>query len=65
MEYLYMLVNENNGEWEDTIIYTTEQEAIDMSIKYSNIRIEIFRKMGVSGYLPTYNYYKNGQLYIS
>ena len=62
MKYLYMLVNNTHHDWEDTIIFTTEQEAIDMSLKYSNIRIEIFQKNIFSNYSPTYNYYKNGKL---
>ena len=52
-------------DWEDMIIILTEEEAIRASIKYSNSRIEIFSKNTDFGYSPTYNYYKNGELYIS
>lgn len=53
----------NGGEWEDMVIFLTEEEAIQASIKYSNIRIEIFSKNADFGYSPTYNYYKNGEFY--
>ena len=65
MECLYVLVHNTHHEWEDTIIFTSEQEAIDASMKYSNIRVEIFKKKSFSGYTPTYNYYQNGELYIT
>ncbi len=65
MECLYVLVHNTHYEWEDTIIFTSEQEAIDASMKYSNIRVEIFKKNSFSGYTPRYNYYKNGELYIT
>ena len=56
----------NGTDWEDFIIYLSEKEAIDSSITYPNIRIEIFRKNTIySGYSPTYNYYKDGKLYTS
>jgi hypothetical protein len=45
------------------IIFLTEEEAIQASIKYSNSRIEIFSKANDFGYLPTYNYYKNGEIH--
>lgn len=64
MEYLYVLLNDTHTEWEDIVIFTTEEDAIDASNKYSNIRIEIFSKNGLAGYFPTYNYYKNGKLYM-
>ena len=44
MECLYVLLRNTHHEWEDTIIFTSEQEAIDASMKYSNIRVEIFKK---------------------
>ena len=62
MKYLYVVVSSSHHEWEDTLIFTTEQEAIDMSLKYSNIRVEIFAQTGIEGYSPSYNYYKNGKL---
>jgi hypothetical protein len=50
MEFVYIMINS---------IDLTEKEAIDSSISYLNIRIEILD----IGYLSTYNYYKNGKLY--
>lgn len=62
MEFVYVMINSND--WEDIIIYLREEEAIDSSITYPNIRIEIFGKNpDGNGYLPTYNYYKNGKLH--
>jgi hypothetical protein len=56
----------NNNDWEDMIIYLTQQDAINSSITYPNIRIEIFGKNSdYSGFSPTYNYYKHGKLYKS
>lgn len=72
MEYLYVLVHCDGHEWEDTVIFTTEQEAIETSMKNSNIRVEIFKKNAnlfkknpSAGYSPTYNYYQNGEIYIN
>jgi len=61
MKFVYLLVND--GDWEDMAIYLTDQEAIQASIKYKNVRIEIFSKHPNHGYLPTYSYYENGKLY--
>jgi hypothetical protein len=41
-------------------IILNELEAINLSIKYKNSRIEIFQKNVYGNYTPTYNYYKNG-----
>lgn len=65
MEYLYVLVQCHGHEWEDTVVFTTEQEAIDASLRVANIRVEIFKKNVGAGYSPTYNYYQNGELYIN
>ena len=59
MEFIYMLLPAN-AEWEDMILFTDEQHAIDSSIKYPNMRVEIFNKTD-NGYLPTYRYIKNGE----
>jgi len=62
MEFVYVMIN--GSEWEDIVIYLTEKEAIESSITNPNIRIEIFsKKTDCNGYLPTYNYYKDGKLY--
>ena len=62
MDVIYVMIN--SSEWENFIIYTTKEEAIEASIKYQNSRIEIFgKKTDCNGYFPTYNYYNNGILY--
>ena len=61
MYFLYVLL-QGGEEWEDLVIFETEEEAIRASIKNPNARVEIFRKNTNSGYTPTYNYYKNGEL---
>lgn len=63
MDYVYLLINAND--WEDMVIILTEDEAKQASMKYSNSRVEIFSKNADIGYSPTYNYYKNGELYKS
>lgn len=61
MDYVYLMVDE---EWEDMTIYLSEEEAIQASIRYPKVRIEIFSKNDLfTGYRPTYNYYKKGVLY--
>jgi hypothetical protein len=63
MEFIYLLLG-NQCDWEDIMVFTELNEAIEISIKYPNLRVEIFSKnINKSGYTPTYNYYKNG-LYI-
>jgi hypothetical protein len=61
-ELIYLLINSND--WDDNVIFLTENEAIQASIKYPKSRVEIFGKNNDFGYLPTYNYYKNGILII-
>ena len=62
MDYIYVLVYDDN-DWEDIVIFLSEDEAKEESIKYPKGRIEIFSKIDKKGYTPTYNYYKNG-IYI-
>jgi hypothetical protein len=52
----------NGDEWEDMVIFLNEKEAKQASIKWSNVRIEIFSKSEF-GYLPTYLYYQNGEIF--
>lgn len=60
MKYVYVQIG---SEWEDLVIYLNEDEAIQISIRKPNSRIEIFEKPDdFNGYLPTYKYYKNGLL---
>lgn len=60
---LYVVVC-NGCEWEDLIIFTSKEIAINYSIKHQNIRIEIFKIDEYQGYTPTYTYYKSGELLI-
>lgn len=60
--YIY-LTNCNNFSWEDQKIFLIEQDAINYSRKYPDIRVEIFCKTCLEpGYIPTYSYYKQGIL---
>ena len=64
MGFIYVMIN--SSEWEDTVIYLSEEEAIESSITYPNIRIEIFGKNpNYNGYSPTHSYYKDGKLFKS
>jgi hypothetical protein len=60
MEYVYVLIN--GSDWEDMMILLSNEDAINKSINYPNARVEIFSKNDKSGYTPTYNYYKNGEV---
>jgi hypothetical protein len=60
MDFVYVLLY--GSEWEDMIILLTKEDAINASIKHPNVRIEIFGKNNNFGYIPSYNYYKNGEL---
>ena len=46
----------------DIVILLSIEDAINESIKHPNARVEIFGK-NANGYIPTYNYYKNGNYY--
>ena len=59
MDFIYIFLY--GSEWEDVVIYLSEEEAIRESINHPNHRVEIFSKTNTSGYRPTYNYYKNGE----
>ena len=59
MDFVYVFLY--GSEWEDVVIFLSEEEAIRESIKHPNQRVEIFSKTNTSGYTPTYNYYKNGE----
>ena len=60
MDFIFVLLC--GTEWEDIIILLTDEDAINQSKKYPNARVEIFSKNNNVGYMPTYNYYKNGEL---
>ena len=60
MEYIYLLVC--GSEWEDIIVFLSEEDAIKASIENPNDRVEIFsKKENSTGYRPKYNYYENGK----
>ena len=65
-DYIYVLMPENGGEWEDIVIIKLKEDAINASIKFYKWRVEIFEKNQHTfyGYIPTYNYIKNGKLYF-
>jgi hypothetical protein len=60
MESVYVFLHENN--WEDIVIFLSKEDAIKESKKYPKARVEIFSITDESGYTPTYNFYRNGQL---
>jgi len=65
MEFIYVLVSDG-CEWEDTVVFLTEESAIKASIKYPTRRVEVFgKKDSGSDYTPTYNYYQNGKYFQS
>jgi len=68
MEYLCYLYVSKINDLEDRIIFITEDQAIQSSIRNPNRRVEVFEKTfdlngNFNGYLATQNYYKNGVLY--
>jgi hypothetical protein len=60
MDFIYAFIS--GSEWEDIIIFLSKEDAIKKSINHPNARVEIFSNNNTSGYIPTYNYYKNGEL---
>lgn len=60
---VYMLIP-YGGEWDDITIILNENDAIELSIKYPKMRVELFEKDAI-GYVPTYKYYQNGNLFNS
>lgn len=58
MEVMYVLLP-NGASWEDITIFSDKNKAIDASVKYPKMRVEIFSDLG-NGYIPTYKYIKNG-----
>jgi hypothetical protein len=57
MDLIYVFID--GPKWEDLIIFLSKEEAKAKSIKYPTVRVEIFAK-STNGYIPTYNYYLNG-----
>ena len=60
MDFVYLLVN-TGYEWEDIVVYLSKEVAIEKSKNHPNVRVEIFIKNENNEYIPTHNYYKNGQ----
>ena len=58
-EYLYMFIG--GDEWEDMVLFTSKEEAIEKSIQYPKQRVEVFQKKE-NGFVPTYCYYEKGVL---
>lgn len=69
-QFVYVFIY--GSDWEDTVIILSKEEAIEISKKYPNSRVEIFGKsknidksvINTLGYTTTYNYYKNGELVL-
>jgi hypothetical protein len=55
----------DGAEWEDLVVFTSLEEALDFSRKWPKIRVEIFSKTDKAGYRPSYNYYMNGELVVT
>jgi hypothetical protein len=61
MEFIYVLTVDG-AEWEDIVVYLTEEEALVKSKQWPNTRIEFFAKSEKGGYRPIYRYFLNGIL---
>lgn len=61
MECIYLFVVDG-AEWEDIIVYLTEEEAINKSKKCPKSCVQIFNKSPNGGYHPSYTYFLNGVL---
>jgi hypothetical protein len=59
MEYIYVFAVDG-AEWEDIVVFLSEEEAIEKSKQCPKVRLERFIKSPKGGYRPTYNYYLNG-----
>lgn len=62
LDYLYVLLPDG-AEWEDIVLFTSKEEAIQMSKKHPELRVEIFCIAQHGGYRPTYTYYRNGEFH--
>jgi len=59
--FVYVLLK--GLEWEDMVVYLSKEDAIAASKTWPKCRVEIFGKKNDAnvGYIPTYNYYENGE----
>ena len=64
MEAVYVFVPDG-AEWEDIVIFSSKEEAIEKSKKCPTVRLELFTISPKGGYRPTYNYYLDGVLYMA
>lgn len=60
MDFVYLLVTDN-CHWEDITVYLSKEVAIEKSKRNPSTRVEIFSKNNNNEYIPTFNYYKNGE----
>ena len=60
MDTVYVLFIDD-AEWEDVVIFLSEEEAIKKSKKCPTARVELFTKSPKGGYYPSYKYYLNGE----
>ncbi len=64
MKYVYVLFN--GGDPEDMVIFLSNKEAIDASIKYPDMKVQVYQhNLWDFGYRMAYMHYKNGILYES
>ena len=64
--FIFILFIEKDWKNKNTIIVLTEEDAIELSMKYPKGRVEIFAKKDHhKGYGPTSNYYKNGNYILT
>lgn len=64
MNSVYLLIHDG-GSWEDIVVVLTDVDAIELSRRYPNARVEVFNVSKTGAYIATYNYYKNGIYTIS
>ncbi len=58
-----MYLDNGCSEWEDMILFTSEEEAMNYSKENPDGRIEIFIK-STNGFVPSYAYIRNGIYHI-
>jgi len=61
-QYIYLLLGVDPC-WEDLVMFLDRDKAIEASEKYPEARVEIFRKEKSGEFLPTYNYFSDGEEY--
>lgn len=57
-----MIHDKSPTEWEDILLYNSEEDAIHASLRHPEYRVEIFARSNPnSPFSATYKYFKNGQ----